>query len=216
MALEELESAYDQHDKNSSVCDDTNGDKSNTKHAIRTQLLQLKGDVYYRLGRRNESMQVYQQALEEAQSPAEKAKLLYTIGRLCSRMGRTRDAISCFMHELEITQLELGAHHLSVSVIYHELAKLYDEGLGLHKMALKKYKKALEIELTVMDDLRTTVASCMECDATCSRRMCEAHANIHSHVQGQIRETKKCMGRMHFKLGDFDGAMKAGLSNDQL
>ena len=31
-----------------------------------------------------------------------------------------------------------GANHLSVSHIYHELAKLYDEGLGEQKMALMK------------------------------------------------------------------------------
>jgi len=214
MALEELESAYSQHDKSRNANDDSNCEKSVTKHAIRAQLLQLKGDVYYHLGRREESLQVYQQAFQEAQNPAERAKLLYTTGKLCSRMGRTRDAISCFMHELEITQNELGAHHLSVSVIYHQLAKLYDEGLGWHKMALKKYKNALEIELAVMDDIHSTVASCSECDAAYVHRMCDEHANIFSQVQGQISETKKCMGRMHFKLGDFDGAMKTGLTGN--
>lgn len=216
MALEELESAYDQREKSIDAFDDSRNNKPITKCAIRSQLLQLKGDVYCRLGRMDESMQVYQQAFKETQNPAEKAKLLYIMGRLCIRMGRTRNAITCFMHELEITEHELGSHHLSVSVIYHELAKLYDEGLGLHKVAMQNYNKALEIELAVMDDLRSTIASCNKCDAVCSHRACDAHANIHAQVQGQIRETKKCMGRIHFNLGDFDGAMKAGLSSDQL
>lgn len=214
MALKELESTYDQYEKNSNACGDRSNSNPSTKNTIRSQLLQLKGDVYCRLGRMDESLEVYQQAFEEAQYPPDKAKLLYIMGRLYNRMGRTHDAISCFEQEMKVTQVELGANHVSLCVIYHELAKLYDEGLGLHKIAMKKYKKALEIELSVMDDLRSTVVSCNKCADISSNRICDKHANIHSQVQGQIRETKNCIGRLHYKLGDLKGAMKTGLSSD--
>lgn len=225
-ALEELESTYDQRRKISDAGDDSgnnnksnndndNNHRSSTACAIRFQLLQLQGEVYCRRGRMKESMQMFHQACKEAQNPADKANVLYSMGRLCIRMGRTCDAIACFMDELQITKCELGAHHLSVSAIYHDLAKLFDEGLGLHNMAIQKYSKALDIELAVMDDIRSTIASCNNCDAG-SHQICDAHTSIHAQVQGLIWETKKRMGRIHFKLGDFDGAMKTGLSSDQL
>ena len=44
--------------------------------SIRLELLQTKGDVYCRLGLMDESIQVYQSALDEVVNPAEKAKLL--------------------------------------------------------------------------------------------------------------------------------------------
>ena len=110
---------------------------------IRLQLLQTKGDVFCRLGRGEEALEVYQLALEEAVNPAERAKLLYTLGRLCVRLKHIRLAISYFTREMEITEAELGQQHLSVSRVLHELAKLYDEGLGEHKMALLKLHKAL-------------------------------------------------------------------------
>eukprot|EP00751_Fragilariopsis_kerguelensis_P022705 CAMPEP_0170892724 /NCGR_PEP_ID=MMETSP0734-20130129/41902_1 /TAXON_ID=186038 /ORGANISM="Fragilariopsis kerguelensis, Strain L26-C5" /LENGTH=168 /DNA_ID=CAMNT_0011282895 /DNA_START=255 /DNA_END=761 /DNA_ORIENTATION=- len=113
---------------------------------IRLRLLQTKGDVYWRLGRMEESMQVYKKALQETKNPAEEAKLLYIMGRLNICMGRTRDAITYFTHELEITQRELGAHHLSVSVIYQSIASLFED-LSDYKMGIYYYNKALKIEL---------------------------------------------------------------------
>mmetsp|Transcript_52770 Transcript_52770/g.127927 ORF Transcript_52770/g.127927 Transcript_52770/m.127927 type:complete len:922 (-) Transcript_52770:97-2862(-) len=186
----------------------TSAGSEDAQGTIRRQLLHTKGDVYFRLGRFDESMLTYQQALSESKYPAEKAKLLYTMGRLCIRLRRTRDAITCFTRELEITQHQLGFNHMSVSRIYHELAKLYDEGLGEHKMALMKYNKALQIELGVLQECQSVVGSCQKCNPV-THRMCEMHANMHTAVSNQIRETKKCQGRMHFKLGDFDKAFKA-------
>lgn len=204
MALEKLESAARKMD---------NKDEGSSG-VIRLQLLQTKGDVLFRLGRMDASMMVYQQALQEANNPADQAKLLYTMGRLCIRLRRTREAISFFSRELEITKQELGSNHLSVSHIYHELAKLYDEGLGEQKMALMKYNKALQIELAVLQECHFGVATCQKCNPI-AHRMCELHSSTHTQVTSQIRETKKCQGRMHFKLGDFDKAVRTSLFNEQ-
>lgn len=175
--------------------------------SIRLELLQTKGDVYCRLGRMEESLEVYQNALEEAKNPAEKAKILYTLGRLCVRLKRVRLAISYFTREMEITEQELGKHHMSVSRVLHELAKLYDEGLGEHKMALLKLHKALQIELAVLQDCHYAITNCPRCNQV-THRMCLKHANLQRDVSNQIRETKKAQGRIHFKLGDFDKALK--------
>lgn len=200
LALEQLESA------------------ASTLHAsdssIRLQLLQTKGDVYCRLGRTEESFQVYQSALEEAVNPAEKAKLLYTLGRLCIRLKRMRLAISYFTREMEITEAELGHQHMSVSRVLHELAKLYDEGLGEHKMALMKLHKALHIELAVLQECHVAITTCQKCNQV-THRMCTAHANLQRDVSNQIRETKKAQGRIHFKLGDFEKALKTSFDGTE-
>lgn len=193
LALEQLEAAASSLDS--------------AEPSIRLELLQTKGDVYCRLGRMEESLEVYQNALEEAKNPAEKAKLLYTLGRLCVRLKRVRLAISYFTREMEITEQELGQQHLSVSRVLHELAKLYDEGLGEHKIALMKLHKALQIELAVLQECYQAINTCQRCNQV-THRMCPKHANLQRDISNQIRETKKAQGRIHFKLGDFDKALK--------
>ena len=200
LALEQLEAAASTLDS--------------AEPSIRLQLLQTKGDVYCRLGRVEESLGVYQSALEEVVNPAEKAKLLYTLGRLCVRLKHVRLAISYFTREMEITEAELGQEHLSVSRVLHELAKLYDEGLGEHKMALMKLHKALQIELAVLQECHYEITRCQRCNQV-THRMCSNHANLQREVSNQIRETKKAQGRIHFKLGDFEKALKTSFDGTE-
>jgi tetratricopeptide (TPR) repeat protein len=197
LALEQLEAAASQLDS--------------SEQSIRLQLLQTKGDVYCRLGRMAESLVVYELALKEAKNPAETAKLLYTLGRLCARLKRIRPAISYFTREMEITKAELGLHHMSVSRVLHELATLYDEGLGEHKMALKKLHKALQIESAVLQECHYAIGLCPKCNPV-AHRMCGMHSTLQRDVSHQIRETKKSQGRLYFKLGQFDMALQTSLS----
>ena len=182
--------------------------------SIRLELMQTKGDVYCRLGLLDESLQVYQSALEEVVNPAEKAKLLYTLGRLCARLKHVRLAISYFTQEMEITEVELGKQHLSVSRVLHELAKLYDEGLGEPRMALMKLRKALEIERFVLQECHYCITKCPKCNQV-THRMCAHHAAHQRDVSNQIRETKKVQGRIHFKLGEFERALKTSFDGTE-
>eukprot|EP00980_Cylindrotheca_fusiformis_P000690 scaffold167_cov110-Cylindrotheca_fusiformis.AAC.18 len=200
-ALEQIEVA-----KNKMDADEMKGD-------IRSQILQIKGDVFFKLGRIEDSLECYQQALHEVESsPADKAKLLYTMGRLCIRLGRVRSAITYFTRELEITKKALGQNHLSVSRVLHQLAKLYDEGLGEHKMALLKYNKALTVELAVLQECHIQVMNCVNCNPV-THRMCPKHGNRKKQISSLIRETKRCQGRVHFKLGDLEKAMQTSFES---
>ena len=209
-ALEELESAYDQLCKNGT-------ENCNSVYEIRFKLLQNKGEVYYHLGQIDDCIREYQLALQEARSPSEKAKLLFVMGRLSVRTGRVQEAVDFFLQELKITEKELGAQHISTSFIYHELAELYDKCLGLHNEGMQNYEKALQIELALMDKLNSEILLCDKCINTShSCQMCDTHAKLYSQMQGQIRETKKSMGRIRFKLGDFDGAIRVCFSDEKL
>jgi tetratricopeptide (TPR) repeat protein len=220
-----------------------------TAHDVQLQLLLTKADVLFRLGRSKESLQVYEKALAQVNAKlqheatttfskrgggvsasaaatatstsaaADKAKILYTMGRLCVKLKRIRKAADFFEQELEITKTALGNNHLSVSRVLHELARLYDEGLGDYQKALGHYHATLKVESKVMMECQDAIRKCEKCNANNStttttttsvsaRRACPMHATLHRDAALQIRETKKCQGRIHFKLGNFEKALE--------
>ena len=199
--------------------------------ALELQLLQTKADVLFRLGKMDQSLHVYEGALTAMDhpdahvNPADKAKILYTMGRLCVRLKRYRKAIEYFTKELEITQATLG-YHLSVSRVLHELARLYDEGLGDYRMALIKYKEAFRVEYTVLQQCQLAIPNCENClakrrsvknpNSSEPSRPCPVHFNLQRDVAQQIRETKKCQGRLHFKLGDFQKALQTSIPQNAM
>ena len=131
------------------------------------------------------------------------------MGRLCLKLGRVRQAITYFQKELEITKKALG-NHLSVSRVLHELARLYDEGLGDYKMALLQYKEAFKVEYSVLQKCQSDILQCPRCNQT-THRACAIHATLQRDCVQQMRETKKCQGRIHFKLGDFEKALQTSM-----
>lgn len=191
--------------------------ESNDDPSVKLHLLQTKADVLCRLGKLELALQAYQKCLllvdsatqtqtsSSKTNPAEKAKILYTMGRLCLKLGLLESAIAYFEQELQITKAALG-HHLSVSRVLHELAKVYDKGLGDYPEALLKYTQALKVECHVLSACQKNMMSCAQCNPT-THRACAIHSTLQRDCAQQIRETKKCQGRLHFKLGDFEKAL---------
>lgn len=172
------------------------------------QILQTEGDVLFRVGRIEDSLECYQQALHECDScSADKAKLLYTMGKICVKLGRVRSAITYFTRELEITKQALGPNHMSVSRVLHELAGLYDKGLGEHKIAILKYNKAMAVELLNLQECHASANTCKHCNHE-THELCNRHANWRRQITAQIRDTKQKQGRIYYKLGDFERAMR--------
>ena len=194
--------------------------QSNDDPSVKLQLLQTKADVLCRLGKLEESLQAYQKCLvlvdttpNSKTNPAEKAKILYTMGRLCVKLRMLESAIGYFHQELEITKAALG-HHLSVSRVLHELARVHDEGLGDYHEALSNYKQALKVECHVLSACQKNMLSCAQCNPT-THRACASHSMLQRDCAQQIRETKKCQGRIHFKLGDFESALASASMIEQ-
>ena len=231
LALEQLQeaSAILDLEADSEFLDDDDDEQSQV--AVELFLLQTKADVLFRLGKMEQSLHVYEGALgamnhpDANVNPADKAKILYTMGRLCARLKRYRRAIDYFTQELEITQVTLG-YHLSVSRVLHELARLYDEGLGDYRMALLKYKEAFRVEYTVLQQCQLAIPNCEDClakrrtpkrpNSSVPSRPCPVHFNLQRDVAQQIRETKKCQGRLHFKLGDFQKALQTSMPQNAM
>ena len=213
-------------------------------------LLQAKGNESIRLGRLDESLQAFTEATElllrsasaSSITAAEKAKLLFIMGRLCVLLRQPRKAIDYFSQELEVTKSTLGFHHLNVSLVLHEIACLYDDGLSDYGKALDTYEEAYRVEYGVLQQCQLAKQICTECqrcnelpakerqqktvgrgrqlrrrragdrdtnDMTTTRqRCCPGHLAIQCEVAKRIRETKRCQGRLHYKLGDLDKALQ--------
>jgi tetratricopeptide (TPR) repeat protein len=194
--------------------------QSNDDPSVKLQLLQTKAHVLCRLGKLEQSLKAYQKCVvlvdttsNSKTNPAEKAKILYTMGRLCVKLRLLESAVDYFNQELEITQAALG-HHLSVSRVLHELARIHDEGLGDYHEALLKYKQALKVECHVLSACQKNILSCAQCNPT-THRACASHSTLQRDCVQQIRETKKCQGRIHFKLGDFEKALASASIMEQ-
>jgi tetratricopeptide (TPR) repeat protein len=203
------------------------GRESNDDPSVKLQLLQTKADVLCKLGKLEPALKAYQKCLvlvdqtnqtnnqsaSTKTNPAEKAKILYTMGRICMKLRLLESAIAYFDQELEITKAALG-YHLSVSRVLHELARVHDEGFRDYPMALLNIKQALKVECHVLSACQKNMLTCAVCNPT-THRACAMHSTLQRDCTQQIRETKKCQGRLYFKLGDFEKALASASMLEQ-
>jgi tetratricopeptide (TPR) repeat protein len=188
---------------------------------FRLELLQMKATLEVQRCNWNAALSDYQDILQlmehESQeenattSPDVLAKHYYMMGRICVKLSKYEEALRYFSRELNITQEVVGACSLAVSRILHELAAIYENGLGDNEKALERYQEALRIEELVVKEChkashKSTLSSSpprRNKSSTCKNRLQEA---LH-----QRRETQRCIGRIHFKRGDFDRALQTSL-----
>jgi tetratricopeptide (TPR) repeat protein len=110
------------------------------------------------------------------------------MGRICCKTGRYEEALEYFLSELKTTKSTLGKYNIEVSRILHDVAKIYEDSLGDYEKALKYYKKAFKVE----------------------RRA----AKLTPQLSAQVLETQRCMGRIHYKRGEFDKAFTVSFADD--
>lgn len=158
-------------------------------------LLQAKAHTLYKLGDTDQSLQVYKSLLPKVKHcPSDAAKIYYTMGRICCKVGSYEDALGHFQREGKVTRTALGKCHIENSRIYHDLARIHDEALGNYEQALKYYSKALKVEQRCLKKARFQVDR--------------------QELSSQILETQRCMGRIHYKQGEFGKAFTCSFSDD--
>jgi len=154
------------------------------------ELLQVKAQILGRMGCYEESLQTYQQLLKQEISCADKCNTLYACGRLSVQLQLYRQAIDFYSKELELTLKIVSQKDMTVSRIYHELARIAHQGLADGAEALQYYQRALDVELAVWK---------------------HSSGRERILVTKQIQETKREMGRIHFENGEFDKAVQCSL-----
>jgi len=215
--------------------DDDNSDNSKHQVEILEMLLhQFKADMLCRRGCIAESRDVYMILLERTRrsaqrGPVDVANILFVLGKLSVRLKDFTGAIDYFSEELEITKRVLAAFEeskhqsteraaenqhpqLAVSQILHELARVAEMGLMDFPMAIDYYQQALKMEQKVYQ----------ECKRQQQRKKNKKRpaspledASLLKDAKQQIAETKQCLGRVHFRMGDFSRAVKTTLAVDK-
>jgi tetratricopeptide (TPR) repeat protein len=157
-------------------------------------LLEAKADLHCLLGQIDESIELHGEILKQTVDPSEQTKILYAMGRICHKSGLGEKAAVYYTRELEITQETWGKEHLECSRIYHELSRLSDE-VCEYESALQYLNEALLIEKLHLSRLKG-----------------ERRRELHCLIKG----TQKLIGKIHFKTGDFHGALQASFGDTPL
>ena len=174
------------------------------------KLYQCKADIYCRMGRIGESIDAYKILLERNRTssqrgPVDDANVLFLLGKLSVRNKDYTGALQYFTEELQMTKSVVGhPDHLAISKILHELAHVAETGLMDFPMAVRYYQEALEVE-------RGVYQSCKRQQEE-EKLISTTSAALLKDAKNQIAETKQCLGRLHFKLGDFNQALKTTLT----
>ena len=151
-------------------------------------LLQAKAHIlFYYLNKTDQALEIYKSLFSRV-SPADAARLYYTMGRICTKTGRYDEALQYFFSELKITKQDFGKYNMEVSRIFHDIARIYEDCLGEYDQALKYYKKALKVERHAM--------------------------KLAPELSAQVLETQRCMGRIHYKCGEFGKAVIVSFADD--
>lgn len=225
LALKEAELALDalqpleqprQH-LNQELC--SNKEQKDEDDSIETEsllmkLYQFKADVLCRMGRIADSIQSYEVLLEAYQEspvhgPVDAANVLYVLGKLSVRAKRFQQALEYFDQELQMTKSVVGPNHLACSKILHELARVADLGMMDYPRAVKYYQEALQVESYVFQQCKQLELWQKQHKQASS----PADTTLLQDAKIQMGETKQCIGKLHFKMGDFSKAVGVAVGN---
>lgn len=198
------------------------------------KLYQCKADILLRMKRIGDSIDTYKILLEmnhksAHRGPVDAANVLFSLGKLSVRQKDFEGAVQFFTEELRMTKSVINGgnnnaraitttttndatttthHHLAISKILHELARVAELGLMDFTMAIQYYQEALQVERGVYQHLKHQREN--------QQMISAANATVLKDTKNQIGDTKQCLGRLHFKLGDFNRAVKTTLAVDKL
>ncbi|CAB9526240.1 expressed unknown protein (Partial), partial [Seminavis robusta] len=150
-----------------------------------------------------ESIHSYERLLQcykssSTHGPADAANVLYILGKLSVRAKQFHAALDYFDEELTMTKSVVGHTHLAISKILHESARVADAGMMDYPRAVRYYQEALQVETRVYQQSKQ-----------------ENGTSLLQDAKAQMGETKQCLGKLHFKMGDFTKAMKTTLAVDK-
>lgn len=154
------------------------------------------------------------------------ASLYFSCGRLSVYLQDYEAALDYYTQELLITR-DVSGDSLPVARIYHDLAKVSESGMGDWDQALVYYEQALYIEAVVYRRLRSEMQK--EEEALKQAATAEDDDNNHLKLQPnsslrddlaevvqQIHETKRCMARIQFSMGDIHQALRLSMGRFSL
>ena len=148
-------------------------------------------------------------ALEEGGlSNVDAVNVLYTMGRLSSRMGNYEQALTYHQAELEISEMMVEdglGNDDAVARVLDGMARVADEGMGDRELARDYYKTALKVRLNLHTRAMKECHSCKECKSP--SQPCAKHLPILRETSSAVQDTKRNIGRLLFEDGEVGQAI---------
>lgn len=147
----------------------------------------------------------------------ELANLCYACTRCANLTHDYTSALYWAQRELRYTFLVAGGcPSLAITASYLELARLCRVGMGDSKQALRFYRAAMQTNQACLTAWREAVDKCPDCgsghtsntNACTSSAWCKKHRACRNEIQQHIQETKECIGRVYFEMGNMDAALR--------
>jgi tetratricopeptide (TPR) repeat protein len=138
-----------------------------------------------------ECLAVYQTLLSRTRNEASdevRANWYFACARLSIRLREYQKALDYYQEELTCTSLSTPSMLLAMSRICHDSAKVAHKALGDLPLALNYYQEALKAEHEYL-------------------KLADVGAEEHERMRRVLLETQRCMGRIHFEMGNVDQAI---------
>lgn len=146
--------------------------------------------VHQQNGEFRKSILAYQHAMDCTEKSQEMALLLanicYIISRLYLKLDKCGMALEFAKLDYEYTKLaKCRQPLLTLALTCHELAQLAQYSLGESALALQYHQEALQLLYSIKTKKE----------------------RVGPEVKELIRDTKNCLGRLHFEMGNVDAAL---------
>jgi len=165
-------------------------------------LLHAKAEVFLHRGRTREALDLYEHMLIGTEGSLEQTKILYALSKIHLRLKLPMQAIQYSKRELKLTKKLLGKSHVLVARIYSHLGRIYDSTCDYDE-AITFYNKALLLETQELNRLKHA------CLWTSNETQMESYDSQMADVRHVISQTKKLLGKIHYKTGNWKGAFDA-------
>lgn len=163
-------------------------------------LLHAKAEVLLHIGKCNDAIYLYEDMLLLTQESMEQTKILYSLFKLYLRLKLPLQALQYCKQELKLTKKLLGKYHLEVARIYLDRAKLHD-GLCDYEEAIRYFNKAIHLETHALNRLQQESLESVDTNAF------ESYDTQIAELKAGMAETKKLLGKIHYKTGNWTGAV---------
>lgn len=163
-------------------------------------LLHAKAELLFQMGFRKEAIALYDSMLLPTEGSIEQARILNALSKIYLRLKIPDQAVKYCKRELKMTKKVLGKNDPEVARIYSDLAHLYNTMCD-YPQAISYYTMAVDFMTKALNRLKR------ECLNSNNEYDLEQYDVQMAELRQSIFETKKLLGKVHYKTGNWSSAV---------
>jgi tetratricopeptide (TPR) repeat protein len=163
-------------------------------------LLHAKAELLFQMGFRKEAIALYDSMLLPTEGSIEQARILCALSKIYLRLKIPDQALQYCKRELKLTKRVVGKNDPEVARIYSDLAHLYDTMCD-YPNAISYYTKAVDVMTKALNRLK---GLCLHSNNEHDLEQYDAQM---AELRQGMYETKKLLGKVHYKTGNWTSAV---------